>query len=62
MTFQNLEPARIIRAVIAIFVLGIVFSFLTSCLSVMFWPQNMVERLSDTLGNITNPDTSQTQI
>lgn len=62
MTFQNLEPARIIRAVIAIFVLGIVFSFLTSCLSVMFWPQNMVERLSGTLGNITNPDTPQTQI
>ncbi|HML23717.1 MAG TPA: hypothetical protein PKD09_18820 [Aggregatilinea sp.] len=62
MSFQNLEPGRIVRAVVVIFALGIVFSFLTSCLSVMFWPQNMIDRLTNTLDSVTDPDVPQTQL
>ncbi len=62
MRLDNLDLALIVRAIGLIFVAGIALSFLTSCLSVWLWPPEMIERLTDTLGRVTDPNASQQEL
>ncbi|NLX11784.1 MAG: hypothetical protein GXY36_19225 [Chloroflexi bacterium] len=57
MTFQNLDFGRIIRAVALTFGAAVVLSFMASCFMVPFWPDAMIERFSDALSLLSEPDT-----
>ncbi len=54
MTFQNLDHARIIRAVVIIFLAGTISMVLTSCAAMVPWLPEMWSRVNENV----NPDTA----
>jgi tetratricopeptide (TPR) repeat protein len=56
MTFENVQFSRVVRAVAITFVVGTVLSFLASCLIVPLWPQDLSDRLTDSLERFSDAD------
>lgn len=60
MTFENIQFPRVLRGVAVIWVAGIILSFLASCLLIPMWPQELSDRLTNTLEQSTKKDADYT--
>lgn len=56
MTFQNIKPSRVIMAVITIWGLSVVLTFLISCATTPFMPADMGERALEYVEIFTDPN------
>lgn len=62
MTFQNVQAARVMQAVAIVFGVSVVLSFLASCAMLPLMSSGMLERFSDLLGVIRDPNVSPEQL